>query len=319
MASSTADSATVRGGSKGPVSGRSSRRRPFTGRTALLIAAFLAPAFLFVAVFTYFPMLRGSQMAFRQWNLYDLTSTPWVGLQNFATILGNDAFPRILLNTVLWVVCSIIPQVVIGFTIALWLRKAFRFRGLYQAFVFYPWAVSGFLIGLLFRWMFNSEFGVINDLLTRVGLIDAPVPWLSDPELAMVAVIVANIWYGVTFFAMMILAALQSVPDELLEAASIDGAGRARMLFSVMIPAIRTTLVLTILLRVIWIFNFPDVIWAMTGGGPADQTHIATTWMIQLTQQGNYGEASALGLTIVALLMLFAAVYLSLLSKDNTR
>src|SRR5690606_37438362 len=232
VASSTADSATVRGGSKGPVSGRSSRRRPFTGRTALLIAAFLAPAFLFVAVFTYFPMLRGSQMAFRQWNLYDLTSTPWVGLQNFATILGNAAFPRILLNTVLWVVCSIIPQVVIGFTIARWLRKAFRFRGLYQAFVFYPWAVSGFLIGLLFRWMFNSEFGVINDLLTRVGLIDAPVPWLSDPELAMVAVIVANIWYGVTFFAMMILAALQSVPDELLEAASIDGAGRARMLFS---------------------------------------------------------------------------------------
>lgn len=298
--------------------GHRPRRRAFTGRTALLIAAFLAPAFVFVAVFTYYPMLRGSQMAFKQWNLYDLTNTPWVGLENFRTIIGADAFGRILLNTVIWVVCSIVPQVVIGFTIALWLRKAFRFRGFYQAFIFYPWAVSGFLIGLLFRWMFNSEFGVINDMLTRVGLIDSPVPWLSDPDLAMVAVVVANIWYGVTFFAMMILAALQSVPDELLEASAIDGAGRARTLFSVMIPAIRSTLVLTILLRVIWIFNFPDVIWAMTGGGPADQTHIATTWMIQLTQQGNYGEASALGLTIVALLMVFASIYLAVLSKDNT-
>lgn len=288
-------------------------------RTALLIAAFLAPAFLFVAFFTYYPMLRGSQMAFREWNLWDLTNTPWVGLDNFRAILADPSSGRILLNTIGWVIGSIIPQLVIGFVIALWLRRAFRFRGIYQALVFYPWAVSGFLIGLLFRWMFNSEFGVINDMLTRVGLIDSPVPWLADPNLAMIAVVTANIWYGVTFFAMMILAALQSVPDELLEAAAIDGSGRARTLFSVMIPAIKSTLVLTVLLRVIWIFNFPDIIWAMTNGGPADQTHIATTWMIQLTQQGNYGHASALGLSVVGLLMVFAAAYLALLSKDNTR
>lgn len=288
-------------------------------RTALLIAAFLAPAFLFVAFFTYYPMLRGSQMAFREWNLWDLTNTPWVGLDNFRAIIADPSSARILLNTIGWVIGSIIPQLVIGFVIALWLRRAFRFRGVYQALVFYPWAVSGFLIGLLFRWMFNSEFGVINDMLTRVGLIDSPIPWLADPNLAMIAVVTANIWYGVTFFAMMILAALQSVPDELLEAAAIDGAGRARTLFSVMIPAIKSTLVLTVLLRVIWIFNFPDIIWAMTNGGPADQTHIATTWMIQLTQQGNYGHASALGLSVVGLLMVFAAAYLALLSKDNTR
>ena len=288
-------------------------------RTALLIAAFLAPAFLFVAFFTYYPMLRGSQMAFREWNLWDLTNTPWVGLDNFRAILADPSSGRILLNTIGWVIGSISPQLVIGFVIALWLRRAFRFRGIYQALVFYPWAVSGFLIGLLFRWMFNSEFGVINDMLTRVGLIDSPVPWLADPNLAMIAVVTANIWYGVTFFAMMILAALQSVPDELLEAAAIDGSGRARTLFSVMIPAIKSTLVLTVLLRVIWIFNFPDIIWAMTNGGPADQTHIATTWMIQLTQQGNYGHASALGLSVVGLLMVFAAAYLALLSKDNTR
>lgn len=297
----------------------SPRRRAFSLRTALLIAAFLAPAFLFVTVFTYYPMLRGAQMAFREWNLYDLTNTPWVGLQNFRTVIGDPGFGRILANTAVWVVGSIVPQFVLGFIIALWLRRSFRFRGLYQALVFYPWAVSGFLIGLLFRWMFNSEFGVVNDLLTRAGIIDSPIPWLADPDLAMVAVVIANVWYGVTFFTMMILAALQSVPDELLEAAAIDGAGRTRTLFSIVIPSIRSTLVLTVLLRVIWIFNFPDLIWAMTGGGPADQTHIATTWMIQFTQQGNYGVASALGLTVVVLLMAFSAVYLSLLSKDNTR
>lgn len=295
------------------------RRRPFTHRTARTILGYLAPAFLFVLVFTYYPMIRGSEMAFRQWNLFDLRNTPWIGLENFRTIVQDASFGRIMTNTVIWVVASLVPQFVIGFIIALWLRRGFRFRGLYQALVFYPWAVSGFLIGLLFRWMFNSEFGVVNDMLTRLGIIDAPMPWLADPNLAFVSVVIANIWYGVTFFAMMILAALQSVPDELLEAAAIDGAGRMGTLFRVTIPYIRGTLLLTLLLRFIWIFNFPDIIWAMTGGGPADQTHIAATWMIQFTQQGNYGVASALGLIIVLILMVFTSLYLGLLTKDNKK
>ena len=129
--------------------------------------------------------------------------------------------------------------------------------------------------------------------------------------------ILANIWYGVAFFAMMILAALQSVPDELHEAAALDGAGRLGTLFLVTIPTIRTTLVLTVLLRVIWIFNFPDIIYAMTGGGPANQTQIATTWMIQFTQQGDYGLASALGFIVMGVLVTFTAIYLALLSKER--
>ncbi len=133
----------------------------------------------------------------------------------------------------------------------------------------------------------------------------------------MVAVIVANIWYGVTFFAIMILAALQSVPDEMLEAASLDGAGKLRQLFSVIIPYIRMTLMLTVLLRVIWIFNFPDIIWAMTRGGPANQTHIITTWMINYTQQGNYGIASAIGLIVVGFLFVFCAFYLMAMRRAN--
>jgi multiple sugar transport system permease protein len=100
------------------------------------------------------------------------------------------------------------------------------------------------------------------------------------------------------------------VPDELLEAAALDGAGKVRTLFQITIPYIRTTLALTILLRVIWIFNFPDIIWAMTGGGPANQTHIVTTWMITTTQRGDYGQASAIGLIVVAILLVFSAFYL---------
>ncbi|MDQ1012826.1 multiple sugar transport system permease protein [Streptomyces sp. V4I23] len=291
--------------------GGGGRKREFTTRRGLVIAAFMAPAVIFVVVFTYYPMVAGSQMAFRHWNLTDLTDTSFVGLGNFRQIFGDPLWGTVLSNTALWVVASIVPQLVIGFALALWLRRRFRFRGLYQALIFFPWAISGFLIGILFRWMFNSEFGVVNDLLMKAHLIDEPVAWLADPKTAMVAVIVANIWYGVTFFAIMILAALQSIPDEIYEAAALDGAGKARTLFRITIPYIRTTLALTVLLRVIWIFNFPDLIFGTTGGGPNNETHIVTTWMINITQQGDYGKASALGLLVVAGLLLFSVFYLT--------
>lgn len=285
-------------------------RRRFTGRRALTIGLFMAPAAVLVAVFTYYPILSGGQIAFRNWNLNDLTNTDWIGFGNFAAVFADPLFWTSLQNSVPWVVGSLVPQFVLGFGLALLLRRRFVFRGAYQALVFFPWAVSGFVIGILFRWMFNGEFGVINDLLQKVGVIQTPVPWLADPSTAMVAVIVANIWYGVTFFAIMILAALQSVPNELFESAALDGAGRIRMLVDVTIPYIRTTLALTVLLRVIWIFNFPDIIYGMTGGGPADSTQITTTYMIGLTQQGNYGTASAVGLVVILVLTLFAAFYL---------
>lgn len=291
--------------------GRPSRKRVFHVRRGLTIAGFLAPAVLAVTVFVYYPMVTGSQMAFRRWNLNDLTDTSWIGPDNFRDIFADPAWGTVLSNTVFWVVASIVPQFLIGFAIALWLRRRFRLRGLYQALVFFPWAISGFLIGILFRWMFNGEFGVVNDLLQKAGLISQPIPWLADPKTAMAAVVVANVWYGVTFFAIMILAALQSVPDGLYEAAALDGAGRVRTLFNVTIPSIRGTLSLTVLLRVIWIFNFPDLIFGMTGGGPADQTHIVTTWMISIAQQGDYGEASALGLMVMATLFVFSLFYLT--------
>ena len=172
-----------------------------------------------------------------------------------------------------------------------------------------------FPLGILFRWMFNAEFGVINDLLEKAHLIHSPINWLAAPNTAMAAAIIANIWYGVTFFAIMILAALQSVPQDILEAAALDGAGRVRTVWSIVIPCISPTLTTTILLRVIWIFNFPDIIWAMTGGGPANQTHILTSWMVQVNGTGDYGHGSAIGFIVVLILTMFAMVYLPLLNK----
>ncbi|GAA3234966.1 carbohydrate ABC transporter permease [Nonomuraea helvata] len=293
--------------------------RTFSLRRARFIALCLLPGVVFVSVFTYYPVLRGAVIAFQQYNLFDITSTPFVGLENFRAVLGEDRFWTALRNTGTWVVVSLFFQFFLGFGLALLLRRHFRGRGLYQAWVFFPWAMSGFLIGLLWRWMFNGQFGVINDLLLKTGIIDQRIGFLATPGWAMTSVIVANIWYGVTFFAIMIMAALQSVPKELYEAASVDGASRLRQFWHVTLPHIRPTLALIVLLRIIWILNFPDLIYSMTGGGPAGSTDIITTFLIQQVIGGDYGRGGAVGLLTLGLLLSFSVFYLNATRFEKAR
>ena len=250
-------------------------------------------------------------MAFQNYSLFDLNNIDFIGLGNFKTIIADAGFKQSLINSFFWVFFSLIPQLLIGFIVALLLRKKFRGRGIYQAFIFFPWAMSGFLIGLIWRWMLNGQGGVINDLLMKLKIIHSAIPFLADPNWAMISVIVANVWYGITFFSIMILAALQSIPDELYEAAKIDGANYMQQLFKITIPYILPTLIVTTLLRVIWILNFPDIIYSLTNGGPAGSTHILSTYMIDKLINGqNYGQAAAVGVIIIIILFFFSVFYL---------
>lgn len=286
-------------------------RRRFLDRTQRFILLALLPSVLLIAVFTFYPMLRGIVMAFQNYTLFNVNNIHFVGLENFRTVLNTPQFTTILRNTFLWVVVSLLFQFLIGFGLALLMRRGFRGRGLYSALTFYSWALSGFLIGIIWRWMFNGQSGVVNDLLMKIGIISQPIGFLSDPDWAMFSVIVANVWYGVAFFAIMLLAALQSVPDDLYEAADMDGAGKVRQLFSITIPYIMPTIISTTALRVIWIFNFPDLIYGMTNGGPAGSTHILTTYMMdKILFAGDYGQASAVGVICILILFLFTAFYL---------
>jgi len=191
------------------------------------------------------------------------------------------------------------------------MQKPFKGRGVYSGLVFYPWALSGFAIGLIWAWMFNGQFGIINDLLQKIGLIHQNIGFLSDPKYALISVIIANIWYGIPFFAIMLLAALQSVPLELYEAAEIDGAGHFKKLFQITIPYIKPTIISTTLLRAIWIMNFPEIIYGMTSGGPANSTNILATQMInKIYNFYDYGQASAIGLMIMGIMIIYAVIYL---------
>lgn len=281
----------------------------------------LIPAFVLLILFTYIPIVRGGIMAFQYYNMFNL-NIRFCGLENFKAIIfdKNFNFWRILSNTAVWVFVSLVFQFVLGFILALLMRKPFKGRGIYSAFVFYPWAVSGFAIGLVWSWMFNGQFGIVNDLLRRIGLIHQNIGFLSDPKFAMMSVIIANIWYGVPFFAIMLLAALQSIPQELYEAAEIDGASGIQKLFKITIPYIKPTIISTTLLRTMWIMNFPDIIYAMTRGGPANSTNILATHLINKVYQFyDYGQGAALGMIIMSILFIYALFYLRIsASKEVT-
>jgi multiple sugar transport system permease protein len=278
----------------------------------------LLPALALLLIFTFYPFLQGVVMAFQNYVLFDLTNVHFVGFQNFEDAFRDPKFLNALTNSAYWVFFSLIFQFLIGLSLALLLRKGFRGRGVYQGFIFYSWALSGFLIGLIWKWMFNSQIGVINDLLLRLGIIEARIGFLSDPDWAMASVIVANVWYGIAFFAIMLLAALQSVPADLYEAADMDGAGAARKLFNVTLPYIFPTIVATTLLRAIWIFNDPTIIYGLTNGGPAGSTHILSSLMLEkIIYGGDYGAASAIGVIMIIILLLYTSFYLFVTKSEK--
>lgn len=300
--------------------GRARKSTRFSGlRFKIPLWMFLPTAFLLIA-FIYIPVVQGLGTAFMRYTLLDVSKTGFNGLGNFVSIIQNPniKFFQILYNTVIWVFVSLAGQFLLGFSLALILRKPFRGRGVYTGFVFYTWALSGFAIGLVWSWLFNGQFGIVNDMLFRMGLIKEPLGFLSTPRLAKISVIIANIWYGIPFFAIMLLAALQSVPKELYESADMDGAGKGRQLFSVTIPYIQSTITSTVLLRFMWIMNFPDIIYVMTGGGPANATNILATELInKITYAYDFGEGSAIGFIIISILFIFAFFYLRVMARKE--
>jgi multiple sugar transport system permease protein len=281
---------------------------------------YIAPTLILITLLVYIPVLKGIIIAFQNYNMFNIMDIHFNGFQNYKDIFNNRAFPfmEVLYNTFVWVFVSLTLQFVLGFSLALLLCKPFKGRGVYTSLVFYTWAVSGFAIGLIWSWMFNGQFGLINDLLMRFHLIKTPIGFLSDPRYAMISVIIANVWYGIPFFGIMLLAALQSVPAELYEAARMDGAGPWSQLFNVTIPFISATIISTTLLRMMWIMNFPEIIYGMTNGGPANSTNILATYMInKIYKEFNYGQGAALGVMIMVLLLIFTTIYLSMTNKKE--
>ncbi|MFP4461658.1 MAG: carbohydrate ABC transporter permease [Thermotogota bacterium] len=278
----------------------------------------LVPVFSVIGFLSVYPTIKGFILAFQNYTVFTFNRIKFIGWDNFEEIASDPDFLLIVWNTVVWIGVSVFFQLLLGLGLALLLRKPFKGRGLYSGLVFYPWALSGFAIGLLWSWLLNGQFGIINDLLIKMNIIEEGIQFLSNPDTAMLSVLIVNIWYGIPFFAIMTLAALQSIPESVYEAAVIDGASGWAKLVKITLPYIRPTIISTVLVRSIWIMNFPDVIYGMTRGGPANSTEILSTHMINIVYYENdFSKASAVGVMVILLLLVYTILYLGVFNRGE--
>ncbi len=222
-------------------------------------------------------------------------------------MLSDPLLGQALLNTLWWTAGSLVFQFLLGLGLALLLNRDFRGRRFVQALVFLPWAVPAFLSGLTWAWLFNPVIGPIPHWLFALGLQSKPTDILADPATAMWGPIIANVWFGIPFFAITLLAALKSIPQELYEAAAVDGASVLQRFTRLTLPFLAPTIAITVMLRTIWIATFADLIFVMTAGGPAGATDtIATYVYVTAFRSLDKGYASAVAVLLLALLLLYA-------------
>ncbi|MBB4566919.1 carbohydrate ABC transporter permease [Rhizobium leucaenae] len=298
-------------------------RRPWPKRLADASEPYLysAPALILIIAVMLVPLVIGISYAFRDIQLLNPFSGGFIGLQHFRDLSKDTAFYWALKNTLWWTGASVALQFIFGLILALLLDKPFFGRAIVQALVFLPWAVPSFLAGLNWAWLFNPVIGPIPHWLFALGLMKEPGNILSDPQYAMWGPIVANVWWGIPFFAITLLAALQAIPRDLYEAASIDGAGWFQRFRSITLPFLAPTIAITVLLRTVWISNFADLIVVMTGGGPADRTQIVASYIFtQAFKRLDFGYASAIALVLLLLLLAYSMLIIllrqTLLNKD---
>lgn len=279
---------------------------------------YLSPALLIITSVLIVPLIIGISYSFRKFSAF---RSEYVGLEQYRTMLTDDVLHGAIINTLWWTGGSLFFQFFLGLGLALLLNRPFHGRKLVQGLVFLPWAVPTFLTGLTWTWLFNPVIGPLPHIFYAIGLQAEPVTILANPETAMWGPIIANIWFGIPFFAITLLAARKSIPSELYEAASIDGASAWQQFTKVTLPFLAPTIAITVMLRTVWIATFADLIYVMTAGGPAGSTNtIATYIYVSAFKALDKGYASAVAVLLLALLIVYALIVIQMrraLMKDK--
>lgn len=298
--------------SQGSVLAPKIRRKSFVDR--YLPYLLIAPTVLLVVCIMVYPVGNVFYLSFQNYDLANVWQNGFAGFKNFHKMFAEDDIFKLSIGiTLKWVVVEIILQLVLGLLIALLLNRAFRGRGLIRTVSLLPWAVSGVLITMLWTLMYDQNNGLFNDLLKRMGLITQNIAWLADNRTYFGAIVVAELWRGIPFFAITFLAALQSIPQEVYESSAIDGCGPMQNLFYITLPFLKESIIFSTLLRAIWEFNSIDMIFTMTNGGPMNLTTTLPIYMMKTAIiQGNYGYGSAIGVICFLLLLIFAILYMKL-------
>lgn len=299
---------------------RASRRRsPLGSRWTPYV--FLAPAAVYILLFQAVPLAQQVYMSFTRTTLLNPTKHEWVGLDNYVQIFSDPEFQRTLWTTLVYVVTCVVGAIGVGLGVALLLNRSFRGRGVARALVTIPWAAPGIAVALIATWMLNAQYGIVNHLLNAIGLGVPGGAILDSQTYALPAVLITTIWQLFPFTAVVLLSALQSVPKELIEAATMDGSGPLWTFRAVTWQVLKPTVGLLTLLMTIWSLRRFELIWLMTKGGPVGSTK---TLVIDLYSQAfdsqELGVAAAIGMVgvVISLLVISAGRMITRVAERGT-
>lgn len=265
---------------------------------------------LYLLVFVGYPVFYNVVMSFQEVTLGNVGSLqrPWVGLANYERLISDPLFPLVVKNSIIFVGLSVILQCSLGLALALFFQERFPGASTLRGVILAGWILPPLVVGAVWKWLLASDNGMFNFALQSIGLIDGPVYWLSDPNTSLLAVTIANVWFGVPFNMILLAAGLSGIPREIYEAAMIDGAGPFRRFTAMTLPMLRPTLYALVALSTIYTMRSFDVIWTMTHGGPIDSSNVFPIWSYKLSFDVFDFAGGAAASTMMLIIVFFVAL-----------
>lgn len=282
----------------------------------------MLPAAIFVLVFYVYPIINNVVMSFQRYTPKSFVTgeAPFIGIGNFERLFGNPDFRVAILNTVVFTVGSLFFQFTIGLAIALFFNQKFPLNGFLRSLFLLPWLAPILVSGAVWVRLFDMDYGVINYVLRSLHLIDEPLAWLTNPRLAPFSTLIANIWIGIPFNAVILYGGLQDIPPTLYEAATIDGANSRQRFRFISWPLLRPVSAVVLLLGLIYTLKVFDVIMSITRGGPANVSQTLNTWAYNLSFISlDFGLGAAAGDILMVVVLVFGLIYLRYSSKEEQR
>lgn len=279
--------------------------------------SFLAPALLIYIIIIVFPGIYSVVLSLFEWN--GVAEKRFVGLANYVKLFTNDDIFRIALkNNVIWIVLTVCITVVLALILALVLNGKFTGRIVYRSIFYFPYMLSWIVIGIIWKWMYNPNFGMINTFLGAVGLDSLKVSYLSNPKIALYCIFAAALWQGLGQPMLYFLAGLQTMSSDVLEAARIDGAGKINLFIRIIVPMLKETFVIVLATQIIASMKVYDIIYVMTDSGPANSTQTLATYMYNQTfSYNNLGMGSTVATIMVIIMMFIIVPYVIFSTKED--
>ena len=281
---------------------------------------FALPAVVYMLIFVGYPIVHNIILGFQDVDVMNFLrgQKHFVGFENYVKLFHDEVFFKSVGNTFVFTVCCLFFQFLIGFALAMFFNRKFSFARPVRGILMMPWMIPMTITALMFKFMFSTKVGVVNNILTGLGITSANIEWLTDQNIAMIPVIIANVWIGIPFNMILISTGLTSIPGEVYESAAIDGAGPFQQFIRITLPLMRSTIESILVLGFIYTFKVYDLVYVMTSGGPVNSTQLMSTYSYKLSFDNFlYSKGSAVANALLVILLLVGIVYLRITTRGE--